>query len=114
MTHKFYQKTEREQSSILWMTIGALIITCGIILLISMVTGFYLLLILLPVLMLIAAPFVDLPMGKKAGKFIYHSPLFIAEKERDNKIVVHGGTLFDYIHTIHPEMNAGDSSQKNL
>ena len=108
MTHNFYQKTEREQSSILWKTIGALIITCGIILLISVVTGFYLLLILLPVIILIAAPFIDLPMGKKAGKFIYYSPLFIAEKERDNKIVVHGGTLFDYFHTIHPGMNAGE------
>ncbi|MDZ7719146.1 MAG: hypothetical protein U5K72_10060 [Balneolaceae bacterium] len=104
MTHQFYQKPASEQKRILWTTGTLLIFVSGIVVVISYLTGFFLLGILIPVLLLIAAPFIDLPMGRKNGKFIYYSPLFITEPEKNNKIVVHGGTLFDYLYTITPDL----------
>ncbi|MDZ7693685.1 MAG: hypothetical protein U5K69_21630 [Balneolaceae bacterium] len=61
--------------------------------------------------MLIAAPFIDLPMGKKSGKFIYYSPLFITEKEKNNQVTVHGGTLFDYLFTISPNIKGRERTR---
>jgi len=102
--HRFFSKNEEEQKRLLWKTGLALLVTSIAILAISYFTGFYFLVFLIPVVILIAAPFIDLPMGKKSGKFIYYSPLFITEEERNNRVIVHGGTLFDYVYTIKPEM----------
>lgn len=104
MEHRFFSKNEEEQKRLLWKTGLALLVTSIAILAISYFTGFYFLVFLIPVVILIAAPFIDLPMGKKSGKFIYYSPLFITEEERNNRVIVHGGTLFDYVYTIKPEM----------
>ena len=104
MKHRFFSKNEEEQKRLLWKTGLALLVTSIAILAISYFTGFYFLVFLIPVVILIAAPFIDLPMGKKSGKFIYYSPLFITEEERNNRVIVHGGTLFDYVYTIKPEM----------
>lgn len=108
MTHQFFQKSRSEQRKILWKTGGALFLICSFILVISYLTGFYLLAILTPIVMLIAAPFIDLPMGKKNGKFIYYSPLFITEPVKNNKVIVHGGTLFDYLYTVSPDLKGCD------
>ena len=51
--------------------------------------------IFIPLIVLTLAPFVDLPLGVKNGKFSYYAPLFILEKRKD-QLVMHGGTLFDY------------------
>lgn len=106
MEHGFYKKSDREQKYLLIKT-GVLIFTFSAALaLIALSTKFYLLLFFIPIIFLIAAPFIDLPMGKKSGKFIYHSPLFISEKPLNDKIIIHGGTLFDYVFTIEKKMNA--------
>ncbi|MDZ7756451.1 hypothetical protein [Rhodohalobacter sp.] len=111
MEHRFYQKNESEQKRILQKTGAVLFVMSIIILAISYLTDFYLLIFLIPVFILIAAPFIDLPMGKKSGKFIYYSPLFITEEERNNKVTVHGGTLFDYVYTIKPDMQGRERTQ---
>lgn len=41
-----------------------------------------------------------MPLGKRKGNLIYYTPLFITEKEKKGKIVIHGGTLFDYYYNI--------------
>lgn len=100
MKHQFFQKSDSEQQKFLWKTGLLLFLVSSLILLICYLTGLYLLAGLIPIAILIAAPFIDLPMGRKNGKFIYYSPLFITEPERNGKVVVHGGTLFDYLFTI--------------
>jgi hypothetical protein len=109
--HRFFSKNEEEQKRLLWKTGAVLFVTSIAILAISYFTGLYILVFLIPVVILIAAPFIDLPMGKKSGKFIYYSPLFITEEERNNKVTVHGGTLFDYVYTIKPEMQKRERTQ---
>lgn len=111
MTHKFYQKPESEQKRILWKSGGFLFFVCSSILVIAYLSDLYFLGFLVPVVMLIAAPFLDLPMGRKNGKFIYYSPLFITEPEKNNKVVVHGGTLFDYLYTINPDLKGRDRTR---
>jgi hypothetical protein len=106
MQHRFFQKSEKEQKLFLLNVGLTIFLLTAAILFISYFSGFYLLAGLIPILFLIAAPFIDLPMGKKKGTFIYHSPLFITEKPRDNKITIHGGTLFDYLFTIEKDMDA--------
>lgn len=44
----------------------------------------------------IYAPFLDVPSGIKAGNLNYFSPMLIGEKVKDGKLVLHGGSLFDY------------------
>jgi len=61
---------------------------------------YYLPLFVAPIILTLLAPFIDTPQGKKQGKLIYYSPLFITEKEKKGKIVIHGGTLFDYYYVI--------------
>ncbi|MDR9364295.1 MAG: hypothetical protein RI575_03070 [Balneolaceae bacterium] len=100
MKHQFFQKSDSEQQKFLWKTGLLLFLVSSLILLICYLTGLYHLAGLIPIAILITAPFIDLPIGRKNGKFIYYSPLFITEPERNGKVVVHGGTLFDYLFTI--------------
>jgi hypothetical protein len=58
-----------------------------------------------PLILSVLAPFIDTPQGKKQGKLIYYSPLFITEKEKNGKIIIHGGTLFDYYYVINRSWN---------
>jgi hypothetical protein len=53
----------------------------------------------------IIAPFFDTPALKRSGKLIYYSPLFLAEKESNGLIIVHGGTLFDYVFVIDRQLS---------
>ncbi|WP_139374843.1 hypothetical protein [Salegentibacter holothuriorum] len=61
---------------------------------------YYLPLFLAPLILTVLAPFIDTPQGRKHGKLIYYTPLFITEKEKNGKIIMHGGTLFDYYYMI--------------
>ncbi|MDR9365305.1 MAG: hypothetical protein RI575_08205 [Balneolaceae bacterium] len=111
MKHKFYQKSDSEQRRVLWIFGILLFLICSLILVVAFLSGFYVLGFLIPIAFLVAAPFLDLPMGRKSGKFIYYSPLFITEPERDHKIIVHGGTLFDYLYTITPDLNGRERTK---
>lgn len=57
-------------------------------------------------LLMFFAPFIDTPGGHRSGKLVYYGPLLIGEKERRGKVVLHGGTLFDYMFTL-DELKAG-------
>lgn len=68
---------------------------------ISWITSWYLLLLIgIGLILSVLAPFVDTPQGQRTGKLIYYSPLFITEKEKKGKVIIHGGTLFDYYYVV--------------
>lgn len=56
----------------------------------------------------IVAPFFDVPAMINTGKLKYQSLLLISEKEKNNSITIHGGTLFDYYFVL----NEKDSSKQ--
>ncbi|MBF7074256.1 hypothetical protein ISG33_12690 [Glaciecola sp. MH2013] len=58
------------------------------------------------ILLLLYAPFVDVPSGIAQGSLRYLSPFLLAEKEKNNLIVLHGASLFDYFFCFDKEMPA--------
>jgi len=104
MEHRFFQKPESNQRKILFFLGSLLFLFCLIIVLVAYLTGFYLLGALIPIAILIAAPFFDLPAGKKNGSFKYYSPFLITEPKKDGLVIFHGGTLFDYYYTLSPDI----------
>lgn len=105
MQHKFYNKSEKEQFRIQAIIALAALIVVLISLLISWLLNFYLITILIiPVLLSVIAPFFDVPAMKKRGKLRYHSPLFVSQLKQ-NEIIIHGGTLFDYVFAIDHKLN---------
>lgn len=101
MTHRFYSLTSGQQR---WFQLKLAI---GFIAL-NLVSGLFLMLIGLPLLsffmfavsLSVFAPFVDVPMGVKSGSLHYYSPLLIGEKIRNNRLVLHSGSLFDYYFVL--------------
>ncbi|UII32476.1 hypothetical protein LVD17_01305 [Fulvivirga ulvae] len=87
---------------------GAVLLLC-ILGLLAMVLAFnfYLLALVIPILIAVAAPFIDVPVGVKSGQLTYYSPLFIASQERKGEVVIHGGTLFDYYFNLMTVKPAG-------
>tara|TARA_R110002020_G_scaffold416962_2_gene626158 strand:- start:401 stop:1084 length:684 start_codon:yes stop_codon:yes gene_type:complete len=111
LKHGFYLKTKKEQ---MWIQVRigfiALLIL-ALVFLICWITGFFLPLILsIPITLSIVAPFFDVPALKKSGDLVYYSPLFLAEKPKNGKITVHGGTLFDYVFVIDQSLNGRQRS----
>ena len=106
LKHRFYLKSKKEQ---VWIQIRIGFIAFLILLLNFLIcwkTGFFIPLILgIPITLSLVAPFFDVPALKKSGDIIYYSPLFLAEKQKKDKITVHGGTLFDYFFVIDRNLN---------
>ncbi len=76
------------------------------ILLLSSLSGIYMLVMLsVGITLSVIAPFFDTPALKEKEKLIYYSPLFLAEKERNGVITIHGGTLFDYVYAIDRQLS---------
>ena len=111
MNHRFFQKSESDQRKVLILLGGLLFLFCVIVVVVAHLTGFYLLGALIPIAILIAAPFFDLPSGKKNGSFIYYSPFLITEPKKDGLVVFHGGTLFDYYYAIPPELKGHERTR---
>ncbi len=106
MNHKYYLKSNKQQNQI-QIKIGAVSLFFNLIVLtLSIFSGLYILISLSVVITLsIIAPFFDIPSLKKKGKLIYYSSLFIVEKEKNGVIIIHGGSLFDYIFVIDKKLN---------
>ncbi|TDN88116.1 hypothetical protein DET49_10966 [Salegentibacter sp. 24] len=99
--HKFYIKSNKEQTlEILKFSGLALLIFLGFVLIGLFLEWYFLPLLALPLILSVLAPFIDTPQGKKQGKLIYYTPLFITEKIKNEKIIIHGGTLFDYYYVL--------------
>lgn len=106
MEHRFYTKTQKERNQILVLIgLGAFAIIISS-LFIAWKTGFHLIGILVfSIVLSIIASFFDTPSLKKSGKLIYHSLLFLSEKPKNGVIIIHGGTLFDYVFVLDKKMN---------
>lgn len=92
--HRFYAWSRHKQNLFIGLSIGLFFL-----LIIASMSGLifnrFWTLLLFP-LIFIPAQFVDTPSGVRSGRFIYFSPLFIVEKQKDD-FILHGGTLFDYL-----------------
>ena len=101
MNHKFYSKSKKEQNQILMkIGFGSLILNV-IMAAIAIITGWYIIVMLSVIITIsIIAPFFDIPALKNKGKLIYYSSLFIVEEEKNGVIIIHGGSLFDYVFVI--------------
>lgn len=101
MNHRFYSKSEKEQK-LIQIKIGGLAVLANLVVAaISVFSGLYFLIFLSFVITLsIIAPFFDVPALKEKGKLKYYSSLFIVENEKNGVIVVHGGSLFDYVFVL--------------
>lgn len=101
MSHRFYQKSKKERRVIQFKIAFLVLLFNLAVVFISFLTGLYLLSIFGFALSLsIVAPFFDTPALVSSGKLNYYSPLFLAEKERNGVVKIHGGTLFDYFFVI--------------
>ncbi|AWW32352.1 hypothetical protein DN752_20630 [Echinicola strongylocentroti] len=100
MVHSFYEKPESQQKKLIFFVALAVSILFVGTLLIAFITEVYWISLITAPFIMIAAPFIDTPMGKKKGKLIYYSPMFITERQENHKIIFHGGTLFDYCFAL--------------
>ncbi|OBX23422.1 MULTISPECIES: hypothetical protein [Bizionia] len=112
MNHKYYLKTQKEQNQIqLKIGLAAFLVNL-IVFALSIFSGLYILFLLsVAVTLSIIAPFFDIPALKKSGKLIYYSSLFVAEKELNAQIIIHGGSLFDYVFVIDRNLNGKQRTQ---
>ena len=107
LIHAFYSLTPNQQRLFQLKLAGLFIVFnllvgfglywLGFWMLIPLVVGFSL---------SVFAPFVDVPGGVKAGSLIYYSPLLIGEKVKNQRLVLHGGSLFDYYFVLDRTANA--------
>lgn len=112
LKHGFYLESKKEQ---IWIQVRIGVIAILNLLLVFLIcwnTGFFLPLILgLPITLSLVAPFFDVPALKNSGDLVYYSPLFLAEKPKNGKIIIHGGTLFDYVFVIDGSLNGGERTK---
>ena len=109
MNHRFYLKSVKKQKQIQIAIALISLFTNLCILGLCMLIGMYFLPLISAFLTLsIIAPFFDVPSLKKSGKLLYYSPLFIAEKEKNGLIIIHGGSLFDYLFAIDNRLNGAE------
>jgi hypothetical protein len=106
MKHRFYTKTQKERNQILLLIGFSAFVVIILSLLVSWITGFYLIVFLIfSIVLSIIAPFFDTPSLKKSGAITYHSLLFLSEKPKNGVLIIHGGTLFDYVFVLDKKMN---------
>ncbi len=107
--HPYFQKSRAEQkrfqrnlvlgSVLLIVLAGAVLYLVGLLLLIPLV---------LVLLLSIIAPFIDVPGLVGAGKMRYYSPFLLCEAEKNQKLNLHAGTLFDFYFMFPKAMPAAE------
>ncbi|MBD3297079.1 MAG: hypothetical protein GF341_00330 [candidate division Zixibacteria bacterium] len=104
--HRFYSKTKRQRRTI-QVSIGAsAVVLNAAVAWMAFATDLYPLPFLsIALTFSIVAPFFDVPSLKERGQLIYYSPLFLAEREKEGVITIHGGTLLDYIYAVDHSLN---------
>lgn len=101
LQNKYYLKTDREKR-LFTGKIALLLIL--LILVFSSIALYFQVYLPAPfviwILISILAPFFDTPTLVKQGKLKYYSSMLLAENEKNNTVVIHGATLFDYYFTL--------------
>lgn len=108
--HRFYILPKRDQKRKLWSFIFNLLIIISVIVFMAWSTNVWIILILIQPVISIYASFIDVPTGRRKGQIIYYSPLLLSSALKNNKIQLHGGTLFDYYYTL--SMHKSESRNK--
>ncbi|MBC9796970.1 hypothetical protein [Sinomicrobium weinanense] len=108
MKNRFYTKLKKEQLKfqfklLLFSLLVNSLITC--ILYFTAPALLFLIPFFVVITLSVIAPFFDVPSMVGKGHLRYFSSLFLAEKEKDGVIVIHGGTLFDYYFAIPKNLN---------
>jgi len=98
--HRYYILPKRDQKRKFWSFIFNLLIITAVIVFMAWSTNLWILLILVHPVLSVFASFIDVPTARNSGNIVYYSPLLLASAVRDNKIQLHGGTLFDYYYTL--------------
>ena len=62
----------------------------------------------------VVAPFFDVPSLVRRGELVYYSPFLLAERPRQGRLKLHGGTLFDYYFSLDRQQNPGRRVQAVL
>ncbi|WP_375579584.1 hypothetical protein ABWH96_00470 [Marivirga tractuosa] len=110
VVHRYYILPKRDQKRKYWSFLFNLLIIIAVIVFMAWSTKVWLILILVPLVISIYAPFIDVPTGRKKGQIVYYSPLLLSYAIKKNKIQLHGGTLFDYYYTL--SMQKSESRNK--
>ena len=108
--HRYYILPKRDQKRKLWSFIFNLLIIIAVIVFMAWSTNLWIILILIQPVISIYASFIDVPTGRKKGQIIYYSPLLLSSALKNNKVQLHGGTLFDYYYTL--SMHKSESRNK--
>lgn len=106
--HRFYSKTKKQQNRILLISALLLFLSIAVITFLSAYYRLYGFMILAGLIFSTFICFIDVPIGKRNGVFIYYSPLLLSTKEKDRTIEIHGGTLFDYYFTLNEKQSKGE------
>ncbi len=111
MKHPYYSKSQKEKNSI---TAKIIVLSLLVNLTIGCILAYLnlLLFIFFPIAITfsIIAPFFDIPSLKENNQLIYYSSLFVAEREKNKIILVHGGSLFDYFFVIDRKLTGRERS----
>ncbi|WP_296622372.1 hypothetical protein [Marivirga sp.] len=110
VVHRYYILPKRDQKRKLWFFVLNLLIIVAVIVFMAWSTNVWLILILIPIVISIYASFIDVPTGRNNGQIVYYSPLLLSSAIKNNKIQLHGGTLFDYYYTL--SMQKSESRNK--
>jgi len=105
-THPFYQKTEKEKKAIQFKVVTiALLLFIPSLIVAWQTKIFFIAIFVFYLLIMIIAPFIDVPTNQKTGKLIYYSNFLITEKEKNGVVKIHGGTLLDYYFVLNFKWN---------
>jgi len=112
MQHRFYQRSKVDQIKIIFVVVGLLsVMLFGFVLISWGVKMYWIAFLAFPILLSVAAPFIDTPSLVKSGKLIYCSNLFLMEKPKNGAITIHGGTLFDYVFVLNQTMSGNQRTR---
>jgi len=110
--HPFYELTKEKQNRfLLRVAMIALIFNVLVILLSIRFELYFIPVFSISATFSVIAPFFDVPSLVKSGRLVYYSPLFLAEKEKNGVITIHGGTLFDYYFILNRSLNGRERTR---
>jgi len=111
LSHQFYNKSKSQKRVYYLKIVLAILLAVGTVAALAIISKIYLIVIFAPFIILLFAPFLDTPKGITSGTLQYQSPLLITQDTK-KKIIIHGGTLFDYYFVLHNQFSK--SSRKKI
>lgn len=109
LKHPFFEKSRKEQKrfqrNLALVSLLFLVVAGGVLFLIGLLP---LIFVVFAIVLSLIAPFFDVPSLVRAGKLRYCSPFLLCEAEKNGKVILHAGTLFDFYFMFPKEMSARD------